>query len=75
MTESRANDLEFSWELERVNRELERVMRKAFGSVAQLAQEASLDLRTAAFTLAIKRVARAAAARQAVGHHLPKSLQ
>ena len=68
------NIQQFSWELERVNNELERVMRRAYGDVAKLANESNLDLRTAAFALAIKRVARAAAARKSVGHHLPKSL-
>ncbi len=69
------NIQQFRWELDRVNSELERVMRRAYGNVAGLAKEAGLDLRTAAFVLAIKRVARAAASRQAVGHHLPESLR
>ncbi len=68
------NIQQFRWELERVNRELELLMRRAYGSVAQLAAETGLDLRTAAFTLAIKRVARAAASRQSVSHLMPKSL-
>ena len=68
------NIQQFRWELDRVNNELERVMRRAYGDVASLASESGLDLRTAAFVLAIKRVARAAASRQAVGHHLPKSV-
>ena len=68
------NIQQFRWELDRVNNELERVMRRAYGDVARLASESGLDLRTAAFVLAIKRVARAAASRQAVGHHLPKSV-
>ena len=68
------NIQQFSWELDRVNRELERVMRRAYGDVARLASESDLDLRTAAFVLAIKRVVRAAAARRSVSHHLPKSL-
>jgi glutamate dehydrogenase (NAD(P)+) len=69
------NIQQFSWELDRVNRELERVMRQAYASVATLAEEAGLDLRTAAFVLAIKRVARAASARREVGHLLPQSLR
>jgi glutamate dehydrogenase (NAD(P)+) len=68
------NIQQFSWELDRVNTELERVMRRAYGDVARLASESDLDLRTAAFVLAIKRVVRAAAARRSVSHHLPKSL-
>ena len=57
-----------------MNRELELVMRRAYGSVAALAAEAGLDMRTAAFVLAIKRVARAAASRQSIGHLMPASL-
>ena len=68
------NIQQFRWEVERVNRELELVMRRAYGSVATLADEAGLDMRTAAFVLAIKRVARAAASRQSIGHLMPKSL-
>jgi glutamate dehydrogenase/leucine dehydrogenase len=49
-------------------------MRRAYGSVASLAAERKLDLRTAAFTLAIRRVARAAAYRQSISHLMPKSL-
>ena len=54
--------------------ELERVMRRAYGDVADLAAKDGLDLRTAAFVLAIKRVARAAAARKNVSRFLPKSV-
>ena len=68
------NIQQFRWELERVNSELERVMRRAYGDVTRLASESDLDLRTAAFVLAIKRVARAIAVRKSVAHHLPPSL-
>jgi glutamate dehydrogenase (NAD(P)+) len=68
------NIQQFQWELDRVVQELERVMRRAYGDVADLAARESLDLRTAAFVLAIKRVGRAAASRRAVSHHLPKAL-
>jgi len=68
------NIQQFRWEVERVNQELELVMRRAYTKVAELAQETGLDLRTAAFVLAIKRVARAAASRQSVDHLLPKGL-
>lgn len=67
------NIQQFSWELDRVNTELERVMRRAYSSVAKLSTESGLDLRTAAFVLAIKRVLSAATARRTVGHHLPAS--
>ena len=69
------NIQQFRWELERVNHELEKAMRRAYAGVASLAQGNGLDLRTAAFVLAIKRVMRAASARRAVGHHMPKSVQ
>jgi glutamate dehydrogenase (NAD(P)+) len=68
------NIQQFRWELDRVNRELEQVMRRAYADVAGLSRDRGLDLRTAAFVLAIRRVARAAASRQSVDHLLPKSL-
>ena len=68
------NIQQFRWELERVNRELDLVMRRAYGSVARLAADTGLDMRTAAFTLAIKRVARAAASRQSISHLMPRTL-
>lgn len=68
------NIQQFRWELERVVRELELVMRRAYGDVADLAEREGLDLRTAAFVLAIKRVARAAASRHTISHHLPPAL-
>ena len=49
-------------------------MRRAYGSVAALSLDSGLDLRTAAFVLAIKRVARAAVSRHNVGHLIPRSL-
>ena len=68
------NIQQFRWELERVVRELEQIMRRAYGAVADLAERDNLDLRTAAFVLAIKRVARAGASRHIVSHHLPAGL-
>jgi glutamate dehydrogenase (NAD(P)+) len=68
------NIQQFRWELERVNQELERIMRRSYADVALLAKNNGLDLRTAAFVLAIKRVGKAAAARKSLGHLLPKSL-
>ncbi|MEM8944761.1 MAG: Glu/Leu/Phe/Val dehydrogenase dimerization domain-containing protein [Planctomycetota bacterium] len=49
----------YSWNLDRVRQELERVMSAAFEEVWQLAQERKVSLRTAAFMLAIGRVGRA----------------
>ena len=53
----------FSWEYQRVVDELEKIMRRAYQSVRDLAKEKSIDLRTAAFTLGIQRVGRAALSR------------
>jgi len=60
------NIQQFRWELDRVNTELEKSMRRAYGSVRELAKEKGTDLRTAAFVLAIQRVGRAALARRGV---------
>jgi len=68
------NIQQFRWELERVNLELERVMRRAYNDVATIARESNLDLRTAALVLAIKRVVRAATYRNNIRHLLPPSL-
>ena len=59
------NIQQFRWELDRVTSELEKIMRRAYGAVRDVAAR-SLDLRTAAFTLAIQRVGRAALARRHV---------
>ena len=53
-------------EIERVNDELSKIMRRAYRAVADTAGELGLDLRTAAFVLAIRRVGRAALARRHV---------
>ena len=47
-----------------MNAELEKVMRKAYGAVRDVAKSRGLDLRTAAFVLAVQRVGRAALSRQ-----------
>jgi glutamate dehydrogenase (NAD(P)+) len=60
------NIQQFRWELDRVNTELEKSMRRAYGSVRDIAREKSVDLRTAAFVLAIQRVGRAALSRRGV---------
>ena len=53
------NRQHYRWSLDRVRRELEHTLSEAFESVWQLAQGRSVDLRTAAFMLAIERVQRA----------------
>lgn len=58
------NIQQFRWDVDRVNAELEKTMRRAWESVKQLADERRIDLRTAAFVLAIRRVAQAALSRR-----------
>ncbi len=48
------------WELDTTRERLDRMMRKAFHNVADVAREHDCTLREAAFILAVKRVARAA---------------
>jgi glutamate dehydrogenase (NAD(P)+) len=68
------NIQQFRWEESRVVEELEKIMRRSYRDVADLAKRDGIDLRTAAFVLAIKRVARAAASRRAVRRHLPPAV-
>lgn len=68
------NIQQFRWEEAKVVEELDKVMRRAYRSVSEIAARNKLDLRTAAFVLAIKRVARAAASRRAIRQHLPPTL-
>jgi len=68
------NIQQYRWEKQRVEEELEKVMRRAYRNVAKLARMAELDLRTAAFVLAIKRVAKAAALRKSASRFLPASV-
>ncbi|MHC4990474.1 MAG: Glu/Leu/Phe/Val family dehydrogenase, partial [Planctomycetota bacterium] len=57
------NIQQFKWDEERVNAELDRKMSRAFKSVRDVANEFDIDMRTAAFVLAIRRVGKAALAR------------
>ncbi len=57
------NIQQFRWEIDRINDELEKTMCKAYRSVCDMAEEKQVDLRTAAFILAIHRVGRATLAR------------
>jgi glutamate dehydrogenase (NAD(P)+) len=57
------NIQQFAWDEARVRAELERIMRAAFAAVAAVARDKNVDLRTAAFLVAIERVARATALR------------
>lgn len=64
----------FRWEESRVIEELDKMMRRAYRDVAELANRDGLDMRTAAFTLAIKRVAKAAALRRSSARFLPPAV-
>ena len=57
------NIQQFRWELDRVTEELSKVMRRAYGAVRDVAKERKIDMRTAAFVLAITRVGKAATSR------------
>ncbi len=49
----------FFWDEDEVNSRLERIMKRAFREVLQTAEERKVDMRTAAYILAISRVVRA----------------
>ncbi|MCL4147817.1 UNVERIFIED_CONTAM: hypothetical protein GTU68_023884 [Idotea baltica] len=61
----------FKWDEERVNAELDKTMAKAYAAVRDVATEFKTDMRTGAFILAIRRVAKAALARTYVATDLP----
>ena len=60
----------FQWDLERVNRELETKMRKAYRTVQEVSTKRGIDLRRAAYVLAIQRVGRAAQSRRYLRHSI-----
>ena len=64
------NIQQFRWELDRVRKELEGYMRRAYRSVAENAKKHDVDLRTAAFILAIERVGEAALSRRVVSEKI-----
>ncbi|OGW90486.1 MAG: hypothetical protein A3K11_15060 [Nitrospirae bacterium RIFCSPLOWO2_12_FULL_63_8] len=49
----------FFWDEDQVNRQLERIMKRAFEEVNETAMREETDRRTAAYMLAVKRVAEA----------------
>ena len=57
------NVQQFHWREERINTELHAIMLNTYKEIKQIAQSGKMDLRTAAFELAISRVARATALR------------
>jgi glutamate dehydrogenase (NAD(P)+) len=50
---------QMTWDAERVDRELERIMHRAYDELRATAEEQDVDMRTAAFMLAIGRVSEA----------------
>lgn len=64
------NIQQFRWDKERVDQELTDTMRKAYAAVRGIAEEYSIDMRTAAFVLAIQRVGAAAKARVYTGEEI-----
>jgi glutamate dehydrogenase (NAD(P)+) len=65
------NIQQFKWDEERVNMELDKKMSTAYRSVREVAAGKDIDMRTAAFVLAIQRVGRAALARVHIKTELP----
>lgn len=65
------NIQQFRWQKGRVDQELTDTMRKAYAAVREVAGEHSIELRTAAFVLAIRRVGEAAKARMYVKEEIP----
>jgi glutamate dehydrogenase (NAD(P)+) len=65
------NIQQFRWDEERINKELDKKMSRAYRSVREIASEHGIDMRTAAFVLAIRRVGKAALARTHIKTKLP----
>ena len=65
------NIQQFRWDEERVNAELDKKMSEAYASVKEVADGLDIDMRTAAFVLAIRRVGKAAVGRIPVRAELP----
>lgn len=49
----------YFWELERINKELKKIILKAFEAVYTLSKERNISLRTAAYIIAVSRIAKA----------------
>lgn len=65
------NIQQFRWSEDRVNSELDKKMASAYASVRAVADEYRLDMRTAAFILAIRRMGKAAIGRAPINTKLP----
>lgn len=62
----------FKWDLGRVNTELEKIMTRAYASVSLIAKNKKIDMRTAAYYVAIERVVKAAYSRYYMAEPLKK---
>ncbi|MFW9827949.1 MAG: Glu/Leu/Phe/Val dehydrogenase [Candidatus Thorarchaeota archaeon] len=49
----------YFWELDRINKELKKILLRAFEEVYQISEEKKINLRTAAYIIAVSRVAKA----------------
>jgi glutamate dehydrogenase (NAD(P)+) len=58
------NIQQYRWELERINDELSKIMRRSYAAVNAIVKEKNVSPRTAAFILAIRRVGRAVLSRR-----------
>ena len=56
---------EFFWEESEINAKLRHIMSRAFREVLRISEERKLTMRTAAYVLAVDKVAKATAVRQA----------
>jgi len=65
------NIQQFKWDEEQVNKELDKKMSKAYRSVREIANNYEVDMRTAAYVLAIRRVGKAGLARRHIETKLP----
>jgi len=64
------NIQQFRWQKERIDKELTHKMREAYAAVSAVAKQKNIDMRIAAFVLAIRRVGKAATARNYVAEDI-----
>ena len=64
------NIQQFRWEIERINDELSKIMRRSYAAVNEIAKDKDVTLRTAAFILAIGRVGRAVLSRRHISEDI-----
>ena len=64
------NIQQFRWQKDRVDKELTRKMREAYAAVRAVAEKEQIDMRIAAFVLAIRRVGKAATSRTYIAEEI-----